>query len=582
MTMTKLLSIRVRLILLLLIPSLMYVLTSFYLLNQNKNDTGSLSTSLYEVTNKSTSLVLNADRDMYQALTAYQLLVSGSLSADERTRELDALQENIDQTNDRIKQATEIMASHSLLGESHSSTNQSVEQNLAGFHTQFDQWAQTASSVAQSARLQSGAINDAKHMAVFEEGRGRLNEIGEILDEYAQTSITNIRENNEDTARMVYICVGIIVVILLGAGLGVIRHIMTTIRRIAAVTRNVAAGDLRHEARSRYARDELGQINQSVDVMAVKMKELIGVIATNTQFVQDASTELSSSSKESAAAAEHVAANIQEMTEDVETQTRSSVETSKVVEEMSVGIQRVAENASVMAEQSSLTSHHAQTGTQLLEQLQLQIGNILGAVNQLSDSVLALSRKSDQIGEIADSITTFANQTNLLSLNASIEAARAGEHGRGFSVVANEIRKLASQSIESADGINGLIQETRQEIGRVSHAMGTTKDEAGAGSRMMQEVSASFHTILQSVQEMVEQIHETSAIAQEMSASSEEISATMETAVTGSGHILMKSQGVAAATEEQLAMMENIAASSEELMAVVKVLNDSVAYFKTA
>jgi methyl-accepting chemotaxis protein len=582
MTMTKLLSIRVRLILLLLIPSLMYVLTSFYLLNQNKNDTGSLSTSLYEVTNKSTSLVLNADRDMYQALTAYQLLVSGSLSADERTRELDALQENIDQTNDRIKQATEIMASHNLLGESHSSTNQSVEQNLAGFHTQFDQWAQTASSVAQSARLQSGAINDAKHMAVFEEGRGRLNEIGEILDDYAQTSITTIREDNEETARMVYICVGIIVVILLGAGLGVIRHIMTTIRRIAAVTRNVAAGDLRHEARSRYARDELGQINQSVDVMAVKMKELIGVIATNTQFVQDASTELSSSSKESAAAAEHVAANIQEMTEDVETQTRSSVETSKVVEEMSVGIQRVAENASVMAEQSSLTSHHAQTGTQLLEQLQLQIGNILGAVNQLSDSVLALSRKSDQIGEIADSITTFANQTNLLSLNASIEAARAGEHGRGFSVVANEIRKLASQSIESADGINGLIQETRQEIGRVSHAMGTTKDEAGAGSRMMQEVSASFQTILQSVQEMVEQIHETSAIAQEMSASSEEISATMETAVTGSGHILMKSQGVAAATEEQLAMMENIAASSEELMAVVKVLNDSVAYFKTA
>jgi methyl-accepting chemotaxis protein len=580
--MTKLLSIRVRLILLLLIPSLMYVLTSFYLLNQNKNDTGSLSTSLYEVTNKSTSLVLNADRDMYQALTAYQLLVSGSLSADERTRELDALQENIDQTNDRIKQATEIMASHNLLGESHSSTNQSVEQNLAGFHTQFDQWAQTASSVAQSARLQSGAINDAKHIAVFEEGRGRLNEIGEILDDYAQTSITTIREDNEETTRMVYICVGIIVVILLGAGLGVIRHIMTTIRRIAAVTRNVAAGDLRHEARSRYARDELGQINQSVDVMAVKMKELIGVIATNTQFVQDASTELSSSSKESAAAAEHVAANIQEMTEDVETQTRSSVETSKVVEEMSVGIQRVAENASVMAEQSSLTSHHAQTGTQLLEQLQLQIGNILGAVNQLSDSVLALSRKSDQIGEIADSITTFANQTNLLSLNASIEAARAGEHGRGFSVVANEIRKLASQSIESADGINGLIQETRQEIGRVSHAMGTTKDEAGAGSRMMQEVSASFQTILQSVQEMVEQIHETSAIAQEMSASSEEISATMETAVTGSGHILMKSQGVAAATEEQLAMMENIAASSEELMAVVKVLNDSVAYFKTA
>lgn len=580
--MTKLLSVRIRLIMLLVIPSFLFVLTSLYLLNQNRNDTSSLSTSLYDVTNKSASLVLNADRDMYQALTSYELLVSGSLSAGERARQLEAMQENIDQAKERINQADEIMSSHNLLALAHETTKQSVEQNLENFHTQFDQWASAAAALAQTARLQNAAADNAKQLETFEDAREHLDEIGDILDEYAQTSIATIRENNEATARFITIFVGILVVVLLGAGLVVIRHIMTTIRRIAAVTRNVAAGDLRHEAISRYTRDELGQINQSVDAMAVKMKELIGIIATNTQFVQDASNELSGSSKESAAAAEHVAASIQEMTADVETQTRSSAETSKVVEEMSVGIQRVAENASVMAEQSSLTSHHAQTGTQLLEQLQLQIGNILGAVNQLSDSVLALSRKSDQIGEIADSITTFATQTNLLSLNASIEAARAGEHGRGFSVVANEIRKLASQSIESADGINGLIQETRQEIGRVSRAMGTTQEEAGAGSRMMHEVSDSFHTILQSVREMVAQIHETSAIAQEMSASSEEISATMETSVTGSGHILMKSQGVAAATEEQLAMMENIAASSEELMAVVKVLNDSVAYFKIA
>ncbi|WP_181592596.1 methyl-accepting chemotaxis protein [Paenibacillus sp. YN15] len=580
--MTKLLSIRVRLILLLLIPSLLYAATSFYLLGENQKDTDSLTTSLYDVTNKSTSLVLNADRDMYQALTAYQLLASGALTADERTRELAVLQENIEQTNNRIRQAAEIMGSHNLLAESHSGTRQSVEQNLAGFHTRFDQWAAMVGGAVQSARLQSDAANDAKQLAAFEEGRERLNEIGEILDEYARTGMETIRGQNEAAARTVYICVGIAVVVLLGAGLGVIRHIMTTIRRIAAITRNVAAGDLRHEPKTRYARDELGQITQSVDAMVAKMKELIGVIAANTQFVQDASSELSGSSKESAAAAEHVAASIQEMTEDVETQARGSVETGKVVEEMSVGIQRVAGNASVIAEQSSLTSHHAQNGNRLLEQLQQQISNILQAVNQLSDSVLALSRKSDQIGEIADSITTFANQTNLLSLNASIEAARAGEHGRGFSVVANEIRKLASQSIESADGINGLIQETRQEIGRVSGAMDTTKEEAGAGSRMMQEVSASFQTILQSVQEMVAQIHATSAIAQEMSASSEEISATMETSVAGSGHILTKSQGIAAATEEQLAMMENISAASEELMAVVKILNDSVAYFKIA
>lgn len=569
-----------RLILLLLIPSMMYLGTSIYLLQQNSSIADKLTSSLYETTGLSTSLILNADRDMYQALTAYQLLISGALNADEKSAQLQILTENIDQTNDRVGQAANILQKKELMQIAHAETKETVEQNVTNFHASFDQWAQDANEILTSAILDKAVINDMQLLATFEEGRSNLNQIGEILDDYANDSIVDINRKNSENAKKIYIGVAVVVVILIIAGVVIIRKIMDTIREIISVTGKVAAGDLRHEPKSKYDHDELGQITEAVDVMVVKIKGLIGTIASNSRFVLDASVELSDSSKESANAAEHVALNIQEMNLDVEVQAKSSEETSRAIEEMTIGIQRVADNSSVMAEHSSLTSRHAGLGNMLLENLQQQIVNILASVEQLAETVQSLTRKSDQIGEIALSITTFANQTNLLSLNASIEAARAGEHGKGFSVVANEIRKLATQSLESAQGINQLIQETRVEITSVSESMNMTKQEARSGSSMMEEVNQSFATIMESVAHIVTQIHETSAITEQMSASSEEISATMDHSAASSSQILIRSQSVAAATEEQLAMMENIAAASAQLKSVVDTLNESVSYFK--
>ncbi|GGI46170.1 hypothetical protein GCM10008018_15780 [Paenibacillus marchantiophytorum] len=580
--MAKIFSIRVRLILLVLVPSILYLGTSIYLLQHSKTNTDVLASSLYETTDKSTSLILNADRDMYQALTAYQLLVSGTLGPEEKTKQLKDLKDNIDQTNSRVGQAYDILKGKGLLAVAHTETKSTIEQNMAAFHTSFDQWAKEANTVVQSGAAGKGVINDSKLSATFEKGREGMNLIGEILDIYAKTSIEDIRDQNNKTAKTIYISIAILIILLAVSGGVVISIIMKTVKAIMLVTSRVAAGDLRHEPKQTYANDEFGKITESVDSMVFKIKGLITTIANNTQFVQDASVELSDSSKESASAAEHVATNIQEMTHDVEVQARSSEETSRAIEEMAIGIQRVAENSSVMADHSSLTSRHATIGNDLLGKLQQQITNMLASVEQLSLTVLSLTRKSDQIGLIASSITTFANQTNLLSLNASIEAARAGEHGKGFNVVANEIRKLAAQSIESADGINQLIHETRVEIASVSESMNATKQEASTGSVMMQEVNQSFHTIMASVTHIVTQIHETSAITQQMSASSQEISATMDHSASSTSHILMKSQNVAAATEEQLAMMQNIAAASEQLRSVVNTLNESVAYFKIA
>lgn len=579
-SLAKKLSIRTRLILLFVIPTLMYAGTSVYLLEQQNTNIDELTSSLYDTTGQATSIILNADRDMYQSLTAYQYITSGVLSADEESVQMKVFTENIEQANERVGQALEILTKKELLQTSHDDTNVTIEQNLSNFQTSFDQWAKDTNDIIQSGVVGEGVINNAQILSTFEEGRSSLNQVGEILDTFAKSSIENINKSKSDNARAIYSGIVAAIVILGIAGTIVIRRIMKTIKKIILITGQVAAGDLRHEIQTNYDNDELGKITESVDTMIVNIKGLIGTISSNTKFVLDASVELSDSSRESAKAAEHVTLNIQEMNQNVEVQARASEENSRAIEEMAIGIQRVAENSTVMADHSSLTSRNAELGNELLINLQHQIVNMIDSVEKLSDTVQSLTHKSDEIGNIAESITTFATQTNLLSLNASIEAARAGEHGKGFNVVANEIRKLASQSLESAEGINKLIHETRVEITSVSESMNRTKQEASAGSSMMEEVNQSFATIMESVAHVVTQIHETSAITEQMSASSEEISATMEHSAASSSQILMRSQTVAAATEEQLAMMQNIAASSEQLRSVVDTLNESVSYFK--
>ncbi|MDR6552227.1 methyl-accepting chemotaxis protein [Paenibacillus qinlingensis] len=348
-----------------MIPSLLYLGTSVYLLQLNKSNTDALSSSLYETTEKSTSFILNADRDMYQALTAYQLLVSGTLTAEEKTSQLKVLKDNIDQTNTRVGEAIAILKSKELLQTAHTESKVTIEQSAASFQASFDQWSKEANAVVQAGNVGKGVLNETKLAATFEKGREGLNVIGEILDAYATQSISDIKQQNSKTAQGVYAGVGIIIVLLFGAGGWVIKKIILMVRRILTITGKVAAGDLRHEPQATYSQDELGQISESVDYMVAKMKGLIGTIAHNTQFVHDASVELSDSSKESAHAAEHVASNIQEMTQEVEIQARSSEETSRAIEEMAIGIQRVAENSSVMADHSSLTSQHATLGVAL-------------------------------------------------------------------------------------------------------------------------------------------------------------------------------------------------------------------------
>nr|WP_198044792.1 globin-coupled sensor protein [Lysinibacillus timonensis] len=147
--------------------------------------------------------------------------------------------------------------------------------------------------------------------------------------------------------------------------------------------------------------------------------------------------------------------------------------------------------------QSSIrTTEISQMGSQQLDQVIQQITILKDSVSGIKSSISELETNSREIGSIVEVITSIADQTNLLALNAAIEAARAGEHGKGFSVVANEVKKLAEQTKASSATITNLVGTTTKQIENVVNEINNVNSQTIAANQNVQETVSSFDEIL--------------------------------------------------------------------------------------
>lgn len=342
----------------------------------------------------------------------------------------------------------------------------------------------------------------------------------------------------------------------------------------------LAKGDLRDQEVRVNSEDEIGQLAQGFRSMRTQLQELITKIHAQAEQLAASSEELTANSDQSAQASNQIASSITEMATGASAQMEATNEASAVVEQMSAGIQQIAANVNRLSDHSAAAADKAKNGDQAVKNAVQQMNQIQNTVNSSAQVVVQLGDQSKEIGQIVDTISGIAGQTNLLALNAAIEAARAGEQGRGFAVVADEVRKLAEQSQAAAKKIAELIAKIQNDTDKAVVAMNEGTQEVETGTEVVNAAGVAFKEIIGVVSQVSDQVQEISAAIQQMASGSQQIVGSVKKIDDLSKKSAAESQGVSATTEEQLASMEEIASSSQSLAKLAQDLQAAVFKFK--
>lgn len=267
---------------------------------------------------------------------------------------------------------------------------------------------------------------------------------------------------------------------------------------------------------------------------------------------------------------------MQEISRGADIQKRQTEQCSGAMQEIASDMRHIAELSSAVASATANAAEEAHEGNRMIVQTVQQMQRIDAELNKSSEQAKMLSLHSREIGDIVDIMKQMDSQTNMLALNAGIEAARAGEHGKRFAVVAGEVRKLAEQSVHSANRIAGLIEPIQEETALSAASMDLVIQEMRTGQELIQQTGEAFGRIQASIDGMAEPIRVISAAAREVSASTEQVSASIHEVAHLTETATAKAQQVSDSAESQLSSVENLFASMMTLSKIALELQELI------
>ncbi|MCM3139334.1 methyl-accepting chemotaxis protein [Bacillus safensis] len=359
----------------------------------------------------------------------------------------------------------------------------------------------------------------------------------------------------------------------------IIRSITKPLSTLVSSSKKISQGDLTEKIDVR-SKDEIGQLGTSFNEMSESLRDVIQAVQTSVENVASSSEELTASAGQTTKATEHITSSIETFSNGNENQSEMVEQSAVHLKQMNEGLNEVAETSDVITLSSVQSKTVAETGGQLVEQTVGQMKTIDHSVKEAEGVINGLEHKSKDITNILGVINGIADQTNLLALNAAIEAARAGESGRGFSVVAEEVRKLAVQSSDSAKEIEKLVNEIVSEIETSQNMFKAVNEEVKNGLTITDQTKESFSQINEQTAEIAARMNEMNTTVRELSKGSEQISKAVNEIADVSRESSASIQDIAASAEEQLASMEEISSSSTTLSQMAEELRDLIKKFK--
>lgn len=347
-----------------------------------------------------------------------------------------------------------------------------------------------------------------------------------------------------------YSAIALVLVLALAALYWYMQRSLSPLQGLATALNGIAEGDLNQTIEVK-SNDEIGQLQSAMKAMIETLHSMIGSI-----------NEMTAQLTSSAAGMTQIT---NETRQGVEQQQMQTDQVATAMNEMTATVQEVARHAGDAAGAAKHADEESNAGSKVVNDTIQAINHLAGEVERASEVIHKVEEDSDNIGAVLDVIKGIAEQTNLLALNAAIEAARAGEQGRGFAVVADEVRTLASRTQSSTEEIEKMIEQLQQGARNAVKVMKDSSDRAQSGVEQAAQAGSSLSTITQAVGTISAMNLQIASAAEEQSSVAEEINRSIVS--------------ISEVAEMSAVSADKTAASTDELNALAQRLSELVRRF---
>lgn len=373
-------------------------------------------------------------------------------------------------------------------------------------------------------------------------------QLGEFNESSLQAFYQTVSESNEATNQalvttLTLSVVAILTIVLISASIVILitRNINTMLVSLKDIAQG--EGDLTKRI-TQDSKDEIGDLIHWFNLFMDKLHESINEVVKSITPLATVSDDLGVMTTKTS-----------EITDE---QSKATDEVTRSVDEMFSSVQNVAQNASSAADAAKEADLEAKAGRSVVTQSVESINDLASEVERAANVIGKLEADTENVGTILDVIKGIAEQTNLLALNAAIEAARAGEQGRGFAVVADEVRTLASRTQDSTQEIQRVIEELQTAARSAAEVMSHSQEQAKASVEQAAKTDASLATITDKVGSITQMNTEIASATGEQEKVSNDIKTNVDGIRTNAEAAVKNVQEVEAASESLLSISNNL------------------------
>ncbi|MFC3034703.1 methyl-accepting chemotaxis protein [Pseudoalteromonas fenneropenaei] len=492
------------------------------------------------------SASLNADRDLYQAATAAQLYLLNPDNDKIKQQAKADFDENAKQALDRMQL---VLANLADVPE--------IVTTAKDFNRDYNTWLSEAKQVFvfadQGNSTQANEYNTETVEVSFQRLRDHYDKIGEMTLELAQNT-TAVAEQKNTTGRMLFITL-VLLASLFGL-LSVVYGPLLVTKRIDSIDEMIQSlcqgeGDLRGRLDT-SGQDELTALAKSFNQLMANIQALIQHVQKDASQLEGSVSQLKSIATQSQTTSHDQRANLDMV--------------ATAINEMSHAVHEIASNAQGATSRTNEVQQHTDVAERVIDKSVSSIQGLSGAVEFASEVIQNLAMESKNIVQVLDVIRAIAEQTNLLALNAAIEAARAGEQGRGFAVVADEVRSLASRTQRSTEDIQQMIVGLERGVEQAVEAINRGKNEVGEVVQLSNEAR-------EALAKVVEQLQLTNDTIYQIATATEQQSTVVD-------NITNNVNSLNSLSQTALQLVSDTNQSSHSIGTVATGLNHSVGRFK--